>query len=240
MLSTKPLVARRFGPVARGAAVAMLVAGLLVPAPVSVGASPDLQLRDMPEATELGDITDEAKTVVNSTIDDAAGAVERYRFELSSPKSVEVVLRRLTANADVYVEDALGEVLGSGVEPGRSDERFSLTLAAGTYLVRVESSSPVRYRLKLKLSEPVGEPVGGASTESPSGRSVDPETESLIGTRTDPGSGTDPGTDTDLVEVWSAVLDVAATDGTAGYSRWAQTRIWRVGGCWGRRQVSDL
>ncbi|MYJ47011.1 MAG: hypothetical protein F4070_05070, partial [Acidimicrobiales bacterium] len=187
MRSRKLLRGRRFGPTARGAVVAALVAGLLVPAPVSVGASPDLQLRDVPEATELGDITDEAKTVVNSTIDDAAGAVERYRFELSSPKSVEVVLRRLTANADVYLEDALGEVLGSGVELGKSDERFSLTLAAGTYLVRVESSSPVRYRLKLKLSEPVGEPVGGASTESPSGRSVDSETESLIGTRTDPG-----------------------------------------------------
>ena len=95
MLWKKPLVARRFGPVARGAVAAMLIAGLLVPAPVSVGASPDLQLRNIPEATELGDITDEAKTVVNSTIDDAAGDVERYRFELSSPKSVEVVLRRL-------------------------------------------------------------------------------------------------------------------------------------------------
>ena len=126
----------------------------------------------------MGDITDEAKTVVNSTIDDAVGAVERYRFELTSPKSVEVVLRRLTANADVYLEDLGGEVLGSGVELGKSDERFSLTLAAGTYLVRVESESPVRYRLKLKLSEPVAEPVGGASTESSSGRSLDADSRS--------------------------------------------------------------
>ena len=161
MLWKKPLVARRFGPVARGAVAAMLIAGLLVPAPVSVGASPDLQLRNIPEATELGDITDEAKTVVNSTIDDATGDVERYRFELSSPKSVEVVLRRLTANADVYVEDLGGEVLGSGVELGKSDERFSLTLAAGTYVVRVESESPVRYRLKLKLSERWGNRSAG-------------------------------------------------------------------------------
>ena len=158
MHSRKPLRTRRFAPAARGVIALVLGAGLLVPTPTALGASPDLQLRDVPDATELGDITDEAKTVVNSTIDDAAGAVERYRFELSSPKSVEVVLRRLTANADVYLEDALGEVLGSGVEPGKSDERFSLTLAAGTYLVRVESESAVRYRLKLKLSEPVGEP----------------------------------------------------------------------------------
>ena len=121
---------------------------------------------------DLGDITDEPKTVVDSSIDDAAGGVGRYRFELSSPKSVEVVLRLLSANADVFLEDAGGEVLGSGVELGRSDERFSLTLAAGAYEVRVESSRAVRYRLKLKLSEPVGQPVGARSdpgTEDGSG-----------------------------------------------------------------------
>ena len=134
------------------------------------------------------------------SIDDADGGVERYRFELSSPQSVEVVLRRLNANADVFLEDADGEVLGSGVELGKSDERFSLTLAAGTYGVRVESAGPVRYRLKVKVTEPVGEPVGKSTSESPS----------------------DPGTGTDFVEAWTAVLDVGATDGTVGYSRWAQ------------------
>ncbi|MDE0498401.1 MAG: pre-peptidase C-terminal domain-containing protein [Acidimicrobiaceae bacterium] len=195
-----------------GAAVLVGAAAVLGPLAPAMGASPELQLRDDPEAVELGDITDEAKTVVNSTIDDAAGGVERYQFELSSPKSVEVVLRLLTANADVYLESAGGDLLGSGVELGRSDERFSITLAAGTYEVRVESSSPVRYRMKLKLSEPVGEPVGGTSTDS---------SESPADSRTDPGTETDLGTGTDLVEAWTAVLDVGATDGTVGYSRWA-------------------
>ncbi|MYE74619.1 MAG: cadherin-like beta sandwich domain-containing protein, partial [Acidimicrobiia bacterium] len=153
------------------------------------------------------------KTVVNSSIDDADGGVERYRFELSSPQSVEVVLRLLNANADVFLEDADGEVLGSGVELGKSDERFSLTLAAGTYGVKVESAGPVRYRLKLKVTEPVGEPVGKSTPESPS----DPET------GTDPQADADPGTGTDFGEVWTAVLDVGVNDDAVGYSRWAQT-----------------
>ena len=152
------------------------------------------------QVVEFGDISDVSKTVVDSVIDDADGSVERYRFELSSPQSVEVVLRLLNANADVFLEDADGEVLGSGVELGKSDERFSLTLATGTYGVRVESAGPVRYRLKVKVSEPVGEPVGKSTPESPS----------------------DPGTGTDFVEVWTAVLDVGANDDGAGYSRWAQ------------------
>ncbi|MYG57049.1 MAG: hypothetical protein F4165_00380, partial [Acidimicrobiia bacterium] len=152
-------------------------------------------------AVDFGDISDVPKTVVNSSIDDADGSVERYRFELSSPQSVEVVLRLLNANADVFLEDADGEVLGSGVELGKSDERFSLTLATGTYGVRVESAGPVRYRLKLKVTEPVGEPVGKSTPESLS----------------------DPGTGTDFVEVWTAVLDVGANDDGVGYSRWAQT-----------------
>ncbi|MXZ78713.1 MAG: cadherin-like beta sandwich domain-containing protein, partial [Acidimicrobiia bacterium] len=162
---------------------------------------------------DFGDISDVPKTVVNSSIDDADGGVERYRFELSSPQSVEVVLRLLNANADVFLEDADGEVLGSGVELGKSDERFSLTLAAGTYGVKVESAGPVRYRLKLKVTEPVGEPVGKSTPESPS----DPET------GTDPQADADPGTGTDFGEVWTAVLDVGVNDDAVGYSRWAQT-----------------
>ena len=169
-------------------------------APVVVAADKDLVSGDG-QVQDFGDISDVPKTVVNRVIDDADGSVERYRFELSSPQSVEVVLRLLTANADVFLEDADGEVLGSGTELGRSDERFSLTLAAGTYGVRVESSGPVRYRMKLKVTEPVGEPVGKSTSESPS----------------------DPGTGTDFVEVWTAVLDVGANDDGAGYSRWAQT-----------------
>ena len=182
-------------------------AAVLGPLASAMGASPELQLRDDPEAVELGDIADEAKTVVNSSIDDAVGGVARYGFELSSPRSVEVVLRLLTANLDVFLEEAQGEVLGSGEQLGRSDERFTLTLAAGSYVVRLESAEPVRYRLKLKVSEPVGEPVG---------------TRTDRGTKTDPGTESDPGAPADLVEAWTSVLDVGASDDGAGYSRWAQ------------------
>ncbi|MYL10101.1 MAG: cadherin-like beta sandwich domain-containing protein, partial [Acidimicrobiia bacterium] len=184
-----------------------MAAGCVGAAAVLGSAAPDVEAAEKELvsgdgwAVDFGDISDVPKTVVNSSIDDADGGVERYRFELSSPQSVEVVLRLLNANADVFLEDADGEVLGSGVELGKSDERFSLTLATGTYGVRVESAGPVRYRLKLKVTEPVGEPVGKSTSESPS----------------------DPGTGTDLVEVWTAVLDVGANDDAVGYSRWAQT-----------------
>ena len=94
----------------------------------------------------------------------------------------------------------------------------------------------MRYRLKLKLSEPVGEPVGGASTESTTDGRSDPGTGTGTGTGTDAGTGTGTGTDagtgtdpgtgtgtgTDLAEVWTAALDVEAADGAAGYSLWAR------------------
>lgn len=178
-------------------------------APVVGAADKDLVSGDG-WAVDFGDISDEPKTVVNSVIADADGAEERYRFELSSSQSVEVVLRRLNANADVFLEDADGEVLGSGVESGRSDERFTLTLAAGNYGVRVESAGPVRYRLKVKVSEPVGEPVGRSTSESP----VDAESDT-----TDLQSEADTGTD--FVEASTAVLHVGANDDGVGYSRWA-------------------
>ncbi|MCY3636599.1 MAG: cadherin-like beta sandwich domain-containing protein [bacterium] len=189
------------------AVVVCLVAVTLLGAvgSVAVAAEKDLVSGDG-QVQDFGDISDVPKTVVNRVIDDADGSVERYRFELSSPQSVEVVLRLLTANADVFLEDADGEVLGSGTELGKSDERFSLTLAAGTYGVRVESSGPVRYRMKLKVTEPVGDPVGKSATESP----VDSDTD----------TGDDQGSD--LVEAWTSVLDVGANDDGAGYSRWAR------------------
>ncbi|WP_419927282.1 cadherin-like beta sandwich domain-containing protein [Candidatus Poriferisocius sp.] len=195
------------------AVVCMGAAGVLGSTAPDVGAADKGQVSGDGWAADFGDISDVSKTVVDSVIDDADGSVERYRFELSSPQSVEVVLRLLNANADVFLEDADGEVLGSGVELGKSDERFSLTLAAGTYGVKVESAGPVRYRLKLKVTEPVGEPVGKSTSESPS----DPET------GTDPQADADPGTGTDFGDVWTAVLDVGVNDDAVGYSRWAQT-----------------
>ena len=210
------LARRRSGWSRVGWAVAVVCVGA---AAVLGSAAPDVEAAEKELvsgdgwAVDFGDISDVPKTVVNSSIDDADGGVERYRFELSSPQSVEMVLRLLNANADVFLEDADGEVLGSGVELGKSDERFSLTLAAGTYGVKVESAGPVRYRLKLKVTEPVGEPVGKSTPESPS----DPET------GTDPQADADPGTGTDFGEVWTAVLDVGVNDDAVGYSRWAQT-----------------
>ena len=192
------------------AAVCLGTAALSGSMTAIVGASTELQLGEAAPAEVLGDIADVPKTVVNSVIDDVDGGVERYQFELSSPQQVEVVLRLLSANADVFLEDADGEVLGSGVELGRSDERFWVTLAAGAYVVRVESAAPVRYRLKLKITEPVGEPVGNTRTDS--------------GTGDDPESPADAGTETgtDFVEAWTSVLDVGANDDGVGYSRWAQ------------------
>ena len=191
-------------------------AALLGSTALVVGAAEKDLISGDGQTVDFGDISDVPKTVVNSVIDDADGSVERYRFELSSPQSVEVVLRRLNANADVFLEDADGEVLGSGVELGKSDERFSLTLATGTYGVRVESAGPVRYRLKLKVTEPVGEPVGKSTDESlsDSDAGTDPQSETDTSTESD--------TESDIVEAWSAVLDVGANNDGVGYSLWAQ------------------
>ena len=95
---------------------------------------------DRAAATDLGDITDLAlPQFPRGTLDAAADAVAWYRFELTEAKNVGLGLRELSADADLILEDAEGNVVHRGSRDGTADEWLSVTLLAGTYYVRLEA-----------------------------------------------------------------------------------------------------
>ena len=95
---------------------------------------------DRAAATDLGDITDLAlPQFPEGTLDAAADAVAWYRFELTGAKKVGLGLRELSADADLILEDAEGNVVHRSSRAGTADEWLSVTLLAGTYYVRLEA-----------------------------------------------------------------------------------------------------
>ena len=91
-------------------------------------------------ATDLGDITNlQGPRFPLNTMDGDGDRIDYYRFTLTEAKEVALGLRQQDANADLFLEDAEGNVLHSSVEAGTANEWIAPTLLAGTYYVRVES-----------------------------------------------------------------------------------------------------
>ena len=91
-------------------------------------------------ATDLGDITAlQGPRFPHATLDGAADRVDYYRFTLTEAKRVGLGLRQQDADADLYLEDADGNVLYRSTTSGTGNERIAQTLLAGTYYLRVES-----------------------------------------------------------------------------------------------------
>ena len=91
-------------------------------------------------ATDLGDITDlQGPRFPLGTVDGDADQVDYYRFTLTEAKEVGLGLRQQDANADLFLEDADGNVLYSSTNSGTTNEAIAETLLAGTYYLRVES-----------------------------------------------------------------------------------------------------
>ena len=112
-----------------------------------------------------------------------------------------------TASTDtVYTDHSVDEATNYGY---RIKARNAHGLSLRSKAARVET-------LAEPETEPEAEPEteSSESAESPSERDSDGDPESLTDTGTETG--------TDFVEAWTSVLDVGATDGTVGYSRWAQ------------------
>ena len=91
-------------------------------------------------ATDLGDITalDGARFPRNS-LDGDDDRIDYYRFTLTEAKGIGLGLRQQDANADLFLEDAEGNVLHSSTEAGTANDAIWETLLAGTYYVRVET-----------------------------------------------------------------------------------------------------
>ena len=93
-------------------------------------------------ATELGDITAlQGPRFPQGTLDGDGDRVDYYRFTLTEAKRVGLGLRQQDADADLYLEDANGNVLYSSTTSGTGNEKIAQTLLAGTYYLRVESQA---------------------------------------------------------------------------------------------------
>ena len=93
-------------------------------------------------ATNLGNITAlQGPRFPLGTVDGDADQVDYYRFTLTEAKQVGLGLRQQDANADLFLEDANGNVLYRSTNSGTDNEVITETLLAGTYYLRVESQA---------------------------------------------------------------------------------------------------
>ena len=117
-------------------------------------------------ATDLGDITSLAgPEFPNASLDGDGDSIDYFRFTLTEAKQVELGLRRQDANADLFLEDADGNVLYSSTETGTTNEWISETLLAGTYYVRVEAQEAGENNFKLRYGVTAPDPDALAALE---------------------------------------------------------------------------
>ena len=91
--------------------------------------------------------------------------MDYWRFTLSEARRVGLGLRRQDANADLFLEDAEGNVLYSSTEEGTANEWISQTLLAGTYFVRVEAQEEGANEFKLRYGVSGANPAVVAALE---------------------------------------------------------------------------
>ena len=94
-------------------------------------------------AVALGDIDSLAKVQFpKHSIDGQHDAVDYFQFSLVEAKEVGLGLRQLDHDADLYLEDARGTVLGRSRKADTANEWISRALEPGSYYVRVVAQEP--------------------------------------------------------------------------------------------------
>jgi len=149
-----------------------------------------------------GNTTSTARSItVDSTVrnyDDWVGTVDTndyYRFTLGSAGTLNLSISQLTADADVALLGATGNIITSSIGFGTSNETISRSLAAGTYFIRVYPFSGANTPYRLAVSA-----IGG----------------------TPPPPGVDPGNTLGTAEVktspiFSRIQQVSSTDNNDFY-----------------------
>ena len=125
------------------------------PYSISVSASPagpppeDSAGNDAASARDIGEVTTESG-VYEDWVGPADGA-DFYRFTISAPSQLRLVMDGLASDADVeIIDEATGGVIASSALAGSESELIELPLNPGTYLVRVYVfSGSTDYRLEL-------------------------------------------------------------------------------------------
>ncbi len=95
---------------------------------------------------------------VNST-----DTVDLYRFRMESLASVEVSLKGLSADADLYILDSQGNIVSRSESTGTQDEWLGNgVLDTGIYYIRVKSflTSSTNYNLRLTVGGVLSDPGG--------------------------------------------------------------------------------
>ena len=124
-------------------------------------------------ATDFGDLTALAgPRFLHRRVDGDADEVDYYRFTLTEAKRVGLGLRQQDADANLYLEDADGNVLYSSTNSGTGNEKIEQTLFAGTYYVRVESQAAGvnEHVVRYGVSAPDADEL--AALQEPSGTAV--------------------------------------------------------------------
>ena len=117
-------------------------------------------------AADLGDITALAgPQFPAASLDGSSDSVDYWRFTLSEARRVGLGLRQQDANADLFLEDAEGNVLYSSTAEGTANEWISQTLPAGTYFVRVEAQEEGANEFKLRYGVSGANPAVVAALE---------------------------------------------------------------------------
>ena len=123
-------------------------------------------------ATDLGDITAlEGPRFPRGTLDGDGDRINYYRFTLTEAKRVGLGLRQQDADADLFLEDADGNLLHGSSASGTSNEAIPVTLLAGTYYVRVESreAGVNRHVFRYGVSAPDPDAVAALEAEEEEG-----------------------------------------------------------------------
>ncbi len=110
-------------------------------------------------ATDLGDITDlVGPRFPDASLDGDGDRIDYFRFSLTEAKEVALGLRQQDADADLFLEDAEGNVLASSTADGTANEWTAQTLLAGTYYVRVEAQEEGDNDFKLRYGVSAPDP----------------------------------------------------------------------------------
>ncbi len=89
---------------------------------------------------DLGDITDAGGPFhFNGSVDKAGDSEDWFSFTISSAQRVTLILRQQDSNADLVLEDIVGNELHASRDTGTGDDLIDETLEPGTYYLKVEA-----------------------------------------------------------------------------------------------------
>ena len=107
--------------------------------------------QDLGDLTDLGALGPVRAGQWDGAVHGTDDAVDYFAFSLSESKLVGAGLRSMNRDADIFVEDASGTVLASSRRISNEQEWLNVTLAAGSYFIRVEAQDPYRTRYTLTM-----------------------------------------------------------------------------------------